>query len=176
MMASSKEHGQTWDQGQFLLCGTESGRKGPGLSSGPVPGLSWAREASQPAPKPTGAHPWMAEHSGKELLREIRAIGNAENCLPDSSPDEPGRPTVTVSSISCSPGTGSCELRPTTGLHNQGRVNGQEEGQEAEIKNQECIHTWTEGETLRQVSTEKSKERIGARAWSQRRWPGCLII
>ena len=67
-----------WDQGQ-LLCGTELGRNGPGLSSSPVPGLNWAKEASQPAPKPIRAHQWMAEHSGKQLLREIRSNGNAEN-------------------------------------------------------------------------------------------------
>ena len=101
-----------------------------------MPGLDWAEEASQPAPKPRRAHQWMVEHSGKQLLREIRSNGTTENCLPGSPPGESRRPRATVSSISYSTGARSCELRPTTGLHNQRKANGQEEGQEAEIKNQ----------------------------------------
>ena len=63
---------------------------------------SWAREGSPPAPSPTGAQQWMGEVSGKQVLGEIRSIGNEESCLPDSPLDESRRPTATVSSISSS--------------------------------------------------------------------------
>lgn len=60
----------------------------------------------------------MYEYSGKQLLREIRSIGN------DSPLDGSGRTTAAVPSSSSSMGTGSFELVSTTGLYNQARVNG----------------------------------------------------
>ena len=63
-------------------------------------------------------------------------MGNLKSCLPDGPLDKSRRPTGAVSSISSSTRTGSWKLDSATGLDNQGRVNGQEEGQGKEIKNQ----------------------------------------
>lgn len=90
--------------------------------------------SSQPAAKPTGAHQWMEEYSGKQRLREIRSIGNEESCLPDSPLDESRRPTATVSSSSSGTRIASCEWVSAIDLYNQARVNGQEGGQETEIQ------------------------------------------
>lgn len=78
----------------------------------------------------------MREYSGKYLLKETRSAGSENSGLPNSTLDEPGRPTATVSSISPSTRPESCGLDPAVGLYNQGRVNGQEGGQEKKSKNQ----------------------------------------
>lgn len=80
--------------------------------------------------------PMDGESPGKHLLRETRTVGKEESCLPGSPLDESRGPTATVSSISSSTRAGNCVLGSAIGLYKQGRVNGQEGGQEKEIENQ----------------------------------------